>query len=92
MKDTFTALGSIFLAAEYAFMVGNSPVVSAFAGLLALTALVAVRIDQVREEASNKVRRTAGPRAFVMPDVSYVPASAVRKTAVRRPARAEHAA
>jgi hypothetical protein len=90
MKDLFTALGALFLAAEYAFMIGNSPVASAFVGLLAITALVAVRVDEVREEASKKVRRAAGSRAFAMPDAMYVPVNAVRKTAPR--ARAAQAA
>lgn len=82
MKDLFTALGILFLAAEYAFMAANVPSVALFAGLLALTALYAVRIDQRREEASNEVRRSNGSRPFRMPDMTFVPARAA-KPAIR---------
>lgn len=87
MREVFTALGTLFLAAQYAFMVASSPFVSMFIGLLALTALVAVKTDQLREEAANKVRQTSGQNStFRLPDMSFAPARAVAKPVVRRTA------
>lgn len=82
MRELFTAFGILFLAAEYAFLAANVSTVALFAGLLALTALYAVRIDRRREEASNEVRRSNGARPFRMPDMTFVPARAA-KPAVR---------
>lgn len=85
MRDLFTALGTLFLAAEYAFMAANVPSVALFAGLLAL---MAVRTDQRREEATNQVRRTAGSRTFSLPDMSFVPARAAKHVVRHRAAKA----